>query len=408
MSSELFHNFFNALILNAGYNSALVAIGAACLGAAAGGAGTFVFLRKRALVSDAIAHATLPGVCLAFIFMVLLGGDGRFLIGLLLGSAISAWGGLLLVEWISRETRLSEDAAIGSVLSVFFAFGIVLLTIIQNLSLGKPAGLEGFLLGSTAGMLYSEAILIAATGAISAFITFYFRRHMTVVSFDPEYANTIGIDVQKTDLIMMGLVLGVTVIGLKIVGLVLIVALLIIPSVTARLWTNRTDKLVFIAAGIGAISGYMGAVLSNVFDKMPTGPIIILVAFLFFIVSLLVSPLRGILASAFSYWHFQRLVHKRQGLLALAHGERIYDRLTLAVLRKHGFIRKDGVATFAGTAAASKALRDEMRWKVARRMYAEEAVLSRYDGLTPIEEVLTSDEIKEIDLKIKQSMGVTP
>ena len=145
--------FWQALLLQLGYNATLVMLGAAILGIAAGVTGTFLFLRKRALVSDAISHATLPGVGIAFILMVALGGEGRNLIGLLLGSAVSAWLGLLCVNWLTRRTRLAEDAAIGAVLSVFFGFGVVLLTVIQNMSSGRQAGLEGFLLGSTAGML---------------------------------------------------------------------------------------------------------------------------------------------------------------------------------------------------------------------------------------------------------------
>ena len=149
--------FVAALTLQAGYNSALVTLGAAMLGLAGGAAGAFVFLRKRALVSDAISHATLPGIALAFLVMVAAGGDGRWLPGLLLGSALSAAVGLLLVDWMARTTRLSEDAAIGAVLSVFFGFGITLLTVIQTVPSGRQAGLGSFLLGQTAGMLASEA-----------------------------------------------------------------------------------------------------------------------------------------------------------------------------------------------------------------------------------------------------------
>ena len=140
-----------ALTFQLGYNASLVAIGAALLGAAAGMTGTFPFLRKRALVSDAVSHATLPGLALAFIVMVALGGSGRSFTGLLAGSALSAAAGLLVVHWLTRHTRLSEDAAIGAVLSVFFGFGVVLLTIVQTMSTGRQAGLDGLLLGSTAG-----------------------------------------------------------------------------------------------------------------------------------------------------------------------------------------------------------------------------------------------------------------
>lgn len=402
----MLQTFLNALTLQAGYNSALVAIGAALLGLSAGGVGTFIFLRKRALVSDAVAHATLPGVGIAFMIMVSFGGDGRSLPGLLLGSAISAWIGLMLVEWMARKTRLSEDASIGAVLSVFFGFGIVLLTIIQTMSSGRQAGLSSFLLGSTAGMLFTEALTIVVAGATAALLVFLFRRSMALAAFDPEYATAIGINVRQTDLIMMGLALIVTVIGLKIVGLILIVAMLIIPSVAARFWTDRTDRLIFIAAAIGGISGYVGAALSTAADKLPTGPIIVLISFMFFVCSMLLSPNRGALAAAIRYWRFQKRVHMRQGLLALARGERIYDRLTLNTLRRAGYIRRDGVPTVHGRGAAAKALHDEKRWEIARRNHENEAITSRYDGLTPIETILTPDEITELDRQIGDPVGV--
>lgn len=392
--------FLQALSLDAGYNAGLVAIGAALLGCSAGSGGTFLFLRKRALVSDAVAHATLPGVGLAFMAMVALGGDGRSLPGLLLGSAISAGIGLVAVDWISRRTRLPEDAAIGAVLSVFFGFGIVLLTIIQTMTSGKQAGLEGFLLGSTAGMLFQDALIIAAGGALSVACLFLMRRPMTLVSFDAEYAAASGINVKAVDLMMMGLVLAVTVIGLKLVGLILIVAMLIIPAVTARFWTNRTDRMLAIAGLVGGVSGYVGAALSAAAPNLPTGPIIVLVSFGLFLLSMLFAPNRGILAAILRHWRFQVSVHRRQGLLALAHQEPIHDAFTLKVLRREGLMRKDKVPTEAGRAQAAKALCDERRWEIARRLYQDDRVSGRYDGLTPIETVLTHDEIKQLDREL--------
>ena len=392
--------FLLALTLNAGYNAALVAVGAALLGIAAGSAGAFLFLRKRALVSDAVAHATLPGIGIAFIVMVLLGGDGRNLFGLMVGSAVSAGLGLLLVDWISRRTRLAEDAAIGAVLSVFFGFGIVLLTVIQTMSRGQQAGLESFLLGSTAGMLMQDAIVVAAGGALAVAAVVLLRRPMTLVAFDPDFALASGIPVRRVDLAMMGLVMGVTVIGLKLVGLILIVAMLIIPAVTARFWTDRTDRVVLAAGAIGGIAAYVGAALSASAPNLPTGPIIVVVAFAAFLVSLLFAPGRGVLASALRRRRFKLRVHRRQGLLALAHGEPILDQLTLAVLRREGLIREDGVATEEGRALAAKALRDERRWQVARTIYQDEAISGRYDVLTAIETVLTRDQIAAIDARI--------
>lgn len=389
--------FLDALFLSAGYNAALVAIGATLLGFAAGAAGTFLFLRKRALMSDAIAHATLPGIGIAFIVMVALGGDGRNLFGLIAGSAITAGVGLFIVEWMTRRTRLSEDSAIGAVLSVFFGIGIVLLTVIQSMSEGRQAGLESFLLGSTAGMLFQDAVIIAVGGSLAVLATYALRRPMTLVAFDAEHAAALGINVRLVDIAIMGLVMAVTVIGLKIVGLILVVALLIIPPVTARFWTERAERVLWIAAGIGAVSGFVGAAISASAPALPTGPIIVIVSTVIFVVSLLFSPERGVAASIVRRRRFQHRVHFRQGLLALARSEPILDRLTLTTLKRAGCIRADGVATDTGRALAAKAARDEHRWDVARRIHQDTAATGRYDGLTPIETVFTPDEINEFD-----------
>lgn len=398
----------DALILSLGYNATLVAIGATLLGIAAGVTGTFLFLRKRALVSDAISHATLPGVGLAFVVMVLLGGDGRNLAGLLAGSALSAWAGLLCLGWLTRHTRLAEDAAIGAVLSVFFGFGIVLLTVIQTMSAGRQAGLESFLLGSTAGMLRADALVIAAGGALVLALVGLLHRPMILVAFDPEYAAARGLPVQRIDLTMMALVMAVTVVGLKIVGLILIVALLIIPPVAARFWTERAGRVALLAGVVGGLSGYLGAAVSAAAPDLPTGPIVVLVAFGFFAVSLMFAPGRGVLAALLRHLRFQRRVHLRQGLLALAQGQPIYERLTLRLLRRAGLARADGVATEAGRARAARALRDEKRWEVVRADLVHEGAAALYDGLRDIETVLTGDQIAEVDRRIGGPRAVTP
>jgi len=392
--------FLDALFLNAGYNAALVAIGATFLGFSAGAAGTFLFLRKRALMSDAVAHATLPGIGLAFIVMVALGSDGRNLFGLMAGAAMTAGIGLFIVEWMTRHTRLSEDSAIGAVLSVFFGLGIVLLTVIQSMSSGRQAGLESFLLGSTAGMLFRDGVIIAVGGGLTVLATYALRRPMTLVAFDPGHAAAMGINVGRIDIAIMALVMAVTVVGLKIVGLILVVALLIIPPVAARFWTDRAERVLWIAAGIGAVSGFLGAAISASAPALPTGPIIVIVSALIFAASLLFSPRRGIAASLLRRRQFQHRVHLRQGLLALARSEPILDRLTLTTLRRAGCIRPDGVATRTGRALAAKAARDEHRWEVARRIHQDSAATGRYDGLTPIEAVFTADEIRAFDERI--------
>ncbi|MCR8826908.1 metal ABC transporter permease [Pseudosulfitobacter koreensis] len=399
---------WEALTLGLGYNATLVTLGAAILGIAAGVGGSFLFLRKRALVSDAISHATLPGVGLAFVVMVALGGDGRNLVGLLAGGAVSAAIGLLCVNWLTTRTRLAEDAAIGAVLSVFFGFGVVVLTYIQTMSSGRQAGLEGFLLGSTAGMLQSDALVLALAAALTLALVLILRRPLTLVAFDPDFARATGRDVNRIDLAMMGIVMAVTVVGLKIVGLILIVALLIIPPVTARFWTERVDRVLLGAGIVGGLSGYIGAAISAAVPDVPTGPIIVLVGAALFLISMMCAPGRGVLSSVLQHRQYQRRVHLRQGLLALAQGQPIYERLTRRLMEQRGLIRGDGVATEEGRAHAARALLDEARWHVVRNDQAYAAAAQRYDGLTEMQKVLTPDQIRDIDARLPAPQVMMP
>ncbi|MGB0497857.1 MAG: metal ABC transporter permease, partial [Rubricella sp.] len=349
------------------------------------------------LVSDAISHVTLPGTAMAFLVLVALGGDGRWLPGLLIGATVTAVLGLGVISWLTTRTRLTEDAAIGAVLSVFFGAGIVLLTVIQSLGQGRAAGLEDFLLGSTAGMLASEAATIAVAGAITAAVLFALRRPMTLVVFDPGFAASRGTNVALVDLAIMMLAVAVTVIGLKIVGLILIVALLIIPPVIARFWTNRVDRMLWIAATAGGLSAWIGVAISASAAALPTGPIIVLVAFGLFVLSLLVSPNRGLVASLIGFLRFQSRVHLRQGLLNIAREEPVRDAGAIRVLKRRGYLRADGVPTRSGRFAAAEAERDETRWAALRRLRGDDPVIALHDGVSPIRDALTPDEIAEVD-----------
>ncbi|MGB1154709.1 MAG: metal ABC transporter permease [Paracoccaceae bacterium] len=395
-----------ALSLSLGYNATLVTLGASLLGAAAGMAGTFLYLRKNALISDAISHATLPGLGFAFLVAFGFGIDGRQLLILLSGSALSAALGLYFVNWLTRETRLTQDTAIGCVLSVFFAFGVVLLTIIQVIPAGRKAGLESFLLGSTAGMLYSDALLILILSIITALVLFVFLRPIKLVVFDQGYSETLGISVRRVDFIILMVTLAVTVLGMKIVGLILIVALLIIPAVSARFWSERTNIILVTATLFGALSGYIGSAISAVSPGLPTGPIIVLCCFGLFLFSFLFAPKRGVLAVALDHYRFQKAVHLTQGLLSMAAAQPIYEPKTQRLLRRLGYIRADGVATETGKSLAAKTLLNEKRWSYWQEILKES---NQLDGqavfnLMDIETKLTPDQIKSIDqgLALKQ------
>ncbi len=287
-----------ALLFRAGYNSSVVTIGAALLGAAGGLIGCFLLLRRRAMLADALSHATLPGLVLAFLAGAAFLGDGRVLAVLLGGAAASAALGGLAVHGIARNGRLAEDSAIASVLATFYGAGIVLLSWVQSLPVGGQAGLERFLLGSGAGMLRHEAELVALLAAALVVVTVLLLKELRLLCFDPAFGEAHGWPSARLDLLLVGLLLAHLVIGLQIVGLVLAIAVVIVPAATARLWTERLASMLVLAVAVGGLGGYLGAALSAALPRLPTGATIVLVLVVLFLASLLLAPGRGALAVA--------------------------------------------------------------------------------------------------------------
>lgn len=292
MSAPL-QTLVDALFLRGGHNTTLVVVGTTLLGVAGGLSGSLALLRKRSLFADALGHATLPGVCVAFLVAPLFGLAGRSLPVLLVGAAIAAIVATALVQMILRYTRLHEDAAIGATLSVLFGVGVVLLSVIQTLPSGDQGGLKSFLFGQTAAMQRSDAILLASIALGTAFVAFLLLKEFALVAFDEGFARSTGVPAGVIDIVMLLLVVAVTVAGLQAVGLVLVVAILVVPPVAARLWTDRMRRFVPIAAIFGGASGWIGSSISSVAPRQPAGALIVLTAAGIFLISLVVAP-RGI------------------------------------------------------------------------------------------------------------------
>ena len=299
------------------YNTRVVVIGTMLLGVASGTVGTFMLLRKRALVSDAISHATLPGIAIGFMVMVAMGGDGKFLPGLLLAAVVAAVAGVGSVLCIRHLTRLKEDAAMGIVLSVYFGLGVCLLGVIQKMAKGNAAGLESFIYGRTASMVMQDAVLIGLAAVFVMIVSLLLLKEFTLVCFDQAYAGAQGWPTAALDIAMMILVVVVTVVGLQAVGLILVVALLIIPPSAARFWTDELTKLLAISAVFGAISGLVGSGVSAVVPKLPAGAIIVTVASMLFAVSLLFGARRGVLRRVIEYGLLRRRVALQHLLRAM-------------------------------------------------------------------------------------------
>jgi len=286
------------LSFQGGYNTTVVVAGVTILGLAAGLIGAFAVLRGRAMMSDTLSHATLPGIAGAFLVATALGLDGRSLPILLAGAAATGVFGVLVVHALLGSGRLREDAAMGVTLSVLFGVGLAMLSAIQTMRLGNQGGLDSFIFGAAAGMSRSDAVLIAGSAGVVLLAVLAMTKEFALVCFDEQFARVQGWPIGRLDLAMMGLVTAVTVVGLYSVGLVLIVAMLVIPPTAARFWTSRLRPMLAISAMIGAASGYLGASASALLDRLPTGPVIVLLSGAVFTVSMIAAPHRGLLAAA--------------------------------------------------------------------------------------------------------------
>lgn len=311
------------------HNSRVVILGTMLLGCAAGVVGSFTLLRRRALMGDALSHATLPGIALAFILATAWGVDGKSLPILLSGATISGLAGVGAILLIRNLTRLKEDAALGIVLSVFFAAGVSLLGVIQQMKTGHAAGLEAFIYGKTASMGVADAQMIGVAALFCVVVSLLLFKELKLLCFDEGFAASRGFAVVILDMALMSLVVIVSIVGLQAVGLVLVIALLVIPAAAARFWTESMWRMAAIASMLGAVSGMLGAAMSAIFSKIPSGAMIVLVCATFFLLSLVFGSSRGVIIR---YWRRSRLNRTvdRQHLLRA-----LYELLESSHAEKH-------------------------------------------------------------------------
>lgn len=281
------------------YNTRLVVFSTALLGMASGVIGSFLLLRKRSLMGDVLSHATLPGVGIAFAVLVALGFTGKELGGLWLGATIFGVLGVLAVNGIKKHSLLPEDAAMGIVLSVFFGAGIVVLSVVQRMPGANAAGLESFLYGKTASLVWNDFIMISVAAFVSQGVVFLFFKELKILCFDEHFTDSLGFSPKTLEVILLSLVVLVIVAGLQSVGLILVIALLVIPAAAARFWTNDLKKMIVFSACFGVASGWFGGIASALFSDLPAGAVIVLCAAALFLFSMFFAPARGIIPREF-------------------------------------------------------------------------------------------------------------
>ncbi len=195
------------------FNTRLVTFSSGILGCLAGAVGVYLLLRRKSLIGDTICHAALPGIALSFLVQVVAGGNGKNLLMLLLGAAISGGLGSLSVMALGRFTKLKPDAILGIVLSVFFGFGMVLFSIVQQMPDGNAAGLENFILGKTASIVTLDFHMIWIATALVLTLLVLFRKELQLLCFDSSFAASNGWPVAWLDLLLMASVLLVVIVG---------------------------------------------------------------------------------------------------------------------------------------------------------------------------------------------------
>lgn len=286
-------DLIDILLFRGGFNTSVVLAGTTLLGAACGLIGLFTVLRGRAMISDALGHATLPGVAGAFLLAGALGLSGRSLPALLAGAAVGGMLGVLAVRVLTATDRLRGDAGIAIVLSTFFGLGIVLLSVAQRSPGGQQGGLHHFIYGQTAAMSIGDVVLAGSMALGAALLAGLFFKELRLLCFDEAFAAVGGWPVRTLDAGLMLMTTLAVVAGLQAVGMLLIIALLIIPAAAARFWTDRLTPMAWISAALGGASGYAGSALSAWSPDTPAGAVIVLCAGALFTLSLLLAPGRG-------------------------------------------------------------------------------------------------------------------
>lgn len=272
------------------YTLRTIALGAAILGVVSGVLGAYAVLRRQSLLGDAVSHAALPGVVLAFMITGL-----KSTAVLMAGAAVAGIAGVLLLIVVNRYTRIKEDSTLGIILSVFFGLGLLLLTWIQRSPDARQAGLTTFLFGQAATLVQRDVIVMAIFGGAALVVVILLWKEFKLLSFDRDYGASLGFPMQRLEIILTALLVVAIVIGLQAVGVILMSALVVAPAAAARQWTDRLGIMVLLSAVFGAIAGVGGTILSGLGRGLATGPVIVLVAGVLVVLSLLFAPGRGVI-----------------------------------------------------------------------------------------------------------------
>lgn len=355
------------------YNTRVVLAGTILLGITSGLVGVYLLLRKRALLGDAISHATLVGIGLVYLWTVMIGQD-KTLSVLLIGAAISGTLGGVSVLLLRHFANIREDAALGIVLSVFFGAGVALLSVLQKIKKGNIAGLESFIYGKVVAITGDDVALAAAVLVVVAVIIAALDKELKILCFDIELARSQGWPVMLLDCLLIAMVVAVTIVGLKAIGLIMVIALQVIPAASARFWTHDLKRMLIISGLLGGLSCAVGAMASAVFADMPSGATIVLCGCGFFLLSFTFGTERGVL---WTYLHQKNLRRQQEYLhLLRACYEQLESRRALPTSAKASTTELIAI----GDVAEVRAWSHRFASKIASELDARGLIVLRRNG----------------------------
>jgi manganese transport system permease protein len=242
----------------------------------------YMTLKGWALMGDAVSHAVMPGVVVAYLLNIPL-AIGAFIFGV---------GSVIAIGFIQDKTRVKEDTVIGVVFTGFFAFGLVLVSKIRS-----SIDLTHILFGNVLGISDADIVQTAIISAITLVTLAILRKDLILFCFDPTHARSIGLNITFLYYVLLSLLSLTAVAGLQTVGIILVIAMLVTPGATAYLLTDRFDRMMLIAMASGVFSSVMGTYISYHIDGS-TGGCIVVVQTLVFLLAMIFAPKHGLLARA--------------------------------------------------------------------------------------------------------------
>lgn len=263
--------------------------------------GCYLMVQRLALLGDAISHAVLPGLAIAYII------GANIFVGAFIAGVMST----AIINVIRTRSNIKEDAAMGIVFSAFFALGIALITVIQK---DNKIDLSHFLFGNILGVTLDDVRDTAIIAVAIVLIVVLIYKELLFYTFDPLGAEAVGLPVNLLNFGLMILITLTIVASLKAVGVVLVLSLLITPAATAYLLVSRLHNMMFLGVGVGVISSITGMYLSYYYN-LPSGPAIVLVASGLFTLAFLFSPSQGLLTQPFATVKQPALIKELKNLI---------------------------------------------------------------------------------------------